>query len=113
LLWKALVQSRERSALRRVALAHDLCETEGAELAADSAEPAACLHGGELSWVPDRDHLRLRNLGGLEQSSAGPGGGHPRLVEDENASLRQLVAELLEVDQQPLERARRNPGLLY
>ena len=84
---------------------------KGAELAADSAEPAAGLHGGELSGVADRDHLRLRNLGGLEQSSAGPGGGHPRLVHDQDGCSRQLVAEL-EVVQQPVQRARRNPGLL-
>src|SRR5204863_23278 len=82
-----LVQGGERSTLGRVALAHDLGQTERSELAADGAQPAAGLHGGELSGVTDRDDLRARLLGGLQHARAGPGGRHSRLVENENASL--------------------------
>ena len=109
--WKTVVQGAERSALGRVALAHHLGQAKDPELTAHGAEPATCLHRGELAGVADGDDLRARLLGRLEYSRAAAGGGHPCLVENENASLWQLIAELLKVDQQPVERARCDPGL--
>ncbi len=41
-----------------------------------------------------------------------PGRGHARLVEDENASFGQLIAQLLHVDQQSIQSTRRDAGLL-
>ncbi len=112
MLWKTVMQSGERTALGPLALAHDLRQPKSPELAAHGVEPAAGLDGGELAGVADRDHLRACLLGRLQHARAGPGARHPCLVEDENAFLWQLVAELLQIDQQPLERARPHPGLL-
>src|SRR6202011_2090863 len=82
------------------------------ELAADRAQPAAGLYRGELAGVADRDDLRPRPLRGLEQPRGRAGGRHPGLVEDDHAPLRQTVAELVQVDQQPVERTRGDARLV-
>jgi hypothetical protein len=108
----AVVQRRERAALRRVALAHHLRQTHRAQAAAHGGEPPAGLHRGQLAGVADRDHLRARPLRCLQQLRARASRGHPRLIKDHHAPLGQLLAELLEFGQQPVKRARRDPRLL-
>ncbi len=111
-LWVAVVQRTERPALRRVALAHHLRQLLRAERTTDRAEPSAGLHGGELPRVADRDHLHTCPLRGLQQPRGWARRSHPGLVGDQHAVLWQIVAELLEVDQQPVQCARRDAGLL-
>ncbi len=111
-VWAALVQRGERAALGRVALADDLRQADDTDCAADGGEPAAGLHRGELSRIANRDDLRGRLLGDLQQPRTVPCRGHARLVEDENASLGQLIAQHLHVDQQSVQSTRRDAGLL-
>ena len=111
MLWKALVQGSERSALGRVALAHDLCQPKGTELAAHSTEPTACLHGCELAGVADRDDLRAAPLGGLSRRALGRVAAIPASSRI-RTHPRGSSSPSFEVDQQPVERARCDPSLL-
>ncbi len=107
------MQGGERAPLRRVALAHHLSQPHRAELAADRGEPAARLHRGELPRVADRDHLRPRLLGRLEQPRASAG-WLPCPPRRESARIRcgSSSPSCVEVEQQPVERPRRHPRLL-
>ena len=108
----AVVECRERPAFAGVALTHHLGQPQRTELAADGAQPTAGLDRGELARVADRDHLRPRLLGRLEQPRGRAGRCHAGLVEHDHAPLGERVAELVDVDQQPVKRPRRDPGLV-
>ena len=101
----------EREALSRVALAHHLRELDGAESLADRAQPAARLNRRELPGVADRDDLRADHGGVREQPLALPRRRHPRLVENDDAAIRQRLA-VGDRQEAAVECPRRNPGLL-
>ena len=107
-----VVERRERAALGGIALAHDLVSSQRADAVADGAQPTAGQDGRELTGVADRDHLRARParraqaVGRWRVSAPCP----PRRARSRSA--RELVAELLEIDQRPVERARGDAGLV-
>ena len=111
--WKALVQRGERAALGRVALAHDLGEAQRPRARGPrrASQPPACT---EASWPGSPIAITFAPARSAASSSRALGrvGAIPASSRITHAPLRQLVAELLEVDQQPVERARRDPGLL-
>ena len=82
------------------------------DVIADGPQSAAGQHGRELTRVPDRDHLRPHARRLLQQSRRRTRRCHPGLVQHNDAALRKAPAELLDVDERAVDRARRDPGIL-
>ena len=87
--------------------------SQRAELAADRAQPSARLRPtradrGRRSRSPSH-RLARRPRAAARSAASAP--FRPRRARSRHA-VGQPVAELLEIDQQPVERARRDPGLL-
>jgi hypothetical protein len=76
-----------------------------AEAEAQGAEAAAGLDGGELAVVADQHHLDPRLLCMLEEGGELPGGDHGRLIHHQHRPPVQLHPAMLEVEQQPVDRA--------
>ena len=107
-----LVQGRECPPLARIPLTDHLSQPQRPDSLADSPQPAAGQHGRELTRVPDRDHLRPHARRVLQQSRRRTRRRHPGLVQHNDAALRKAPAELLDVDERAVDRARRDPGIL-
>jgi hypothetical protein len=80
-------------------------EFAGAQPLAEGAEAAAGLDGGELPVVADQRHLGTRPLRIHKEGSELSGGDHGGLVHHQHRPVVQLRPAMLEVQQQPVDRA--------
>ncbi len=99
----------ERFAFERVELAAVARELDHVEAVAERVVEAAGTDGGQLGRVAHQHNFPLRSVNGVEERGEDARLRHPRLVDHEQAAVREAALALC-VEEEPVQGAARDAG---